>query len=520
MQAELFSGSGPSPPKRPSLPLLTPRAFQGRAGTPGGGCTSAALRDSNSGLPAWRQGGQKAGTPQQQAQQPGLAAEAGHQGNDSSLGRRLAAMERAAAQAARLRTSPDAVASRSSPPQPQQQVQQRRRPVLPTLDLQAAAAAAAEEAAEEEEEEAAFAAAQAASPLSSPASSPAASPGAAYYSSSSYFSSSVATSSPDPSPSRYRLTPNTLKTAAQGNPLWSTSPPRSLTPIPMPAFEEEEAQEEENLRQPEAVSPPLQPVAAPPALAAALEPQHGPRRSEPAAAEGPPQPEMLQPRRSAVEREEEEGEVAYSRCGGDLLESLLSPPHLKPAHSQLLGALMHTSGGGAAAAAAAAEQRRRMEEQRAAEEQEQERLAAAAALAAAPAVSQVEEAEVDPSAAEAPAPDTEPLPASQPVCTAASAATQSEVSSRAAGGGGGVRKLALVLLGAVAGAAAAVAAGASHQQQQRGRRSGSRPQRVPTLGGMRAAPAGQQPVPRRDGRARSSGAVVVAWDSPDVLTQG
>lgn len=388
----MFLSTGASPLKLPAMDkCLTPRAFAGKAGSPG----VAALRDSNSNLRGWLhsggQSGQKA-SPQVQ-QQPEVAVGQEQEAQRGYLGSTVAALERAAMEAAEAARRPQAV--------PHQQ-QQPRRPSLPRLDVAAVAAAAAAEAAEE----------AGGSCLPSPLSSPASSMGSPH--ADAYCSSTTCTSAASSpgvgSPSRYRLTPTRLQQHAHANPLWAHSPQASA-------------------------------------------PGGGSSRvgqvAETAAAPSP-QPRAGEQRRHQEEEQAEERLRGSYGGGNDLLESLLCPPHLKPAHTQLLGALMHTHTGPTA-------------QQRAAGEAAVAEAQRADATAAALELQQEQEQEHSP----------------QPAAVRALAAPGSDSQMHGQRqGGGGARRFALMLLGAAAGAAA-LAAGLA---QQGGRPSSrpSRPQPVPS----------------------------------------
>ncbi|PRW57599.1 hypothetical protein C2E21_3345 [Chlorella sorokiniana] len=436
-RAELFEGSGDSPPKLPALnKLLTPRAYACKPDSPASGGSVPALRDSNTSLREWLHGG---GSSQKGTSPAGAAEERQEQQAASGLGSTVAALEAAAAEAAQ--------AARQLK-QHQDRAQALRRPSLPPLDVAAAAAVAAAEAAEQDS---AAREAYAPSPLSSPGSIYG-SPGPAGYASSSTYVSSA--SSPAlSSPARYRLTPTRLQQSSLANPLFDQlaasphCPPGSQTGA-VPAG-------------PGAAQPRAEVITSPAAAAESGTCGSG-RRSATAGAQ--PLSGLLQ--RSPVrhlereESEEEAGEeAAYLRGsiggGGDLLESLLSPPHMKPVHTQLLGALMHTRTAGYAAKPAAQPAAKQWVQQRG-EESEEEESAVPAAPAAADAG--VESAPAEP-AAQQPSqaePAAEPAAAPQP-------AVESSDAAHSGRRGGGLRKFTLLLLGAAAGAAAAVLA-----QQQGG----------------------------------------------------
>lgn len=448
-QAEKFARNG-SPPKRPSIgPLLTPRAFSGKGG--------ATLLNSSGGL---RDALQRAGSHK-------VDARAGHAERDlaaaspGGLGRTIAALERAAADAEQSR-------GRLAPAGPG--LQPRLRPALPRLDVEAAAAQAAAEAAEESSS--AGTAVQAngwsaddssPSPLSSPTTSSMASPSPERYASSS------AASSPErrrgASPSRRPL-PRQLSPSRIDNPLWSQSPvyqgPPSrgaVTPLPADAW------------------PPVgrhgpQPAAVPASAS------HKPSGLAPGAAHVPA--DRANPARGANMRSSFEG---VGGGDGGLLESLLLPPALKPSHTQLLGALMHT--------AAPPARREEREERQAQLPEHGEEPEAEAAGSVAPKAAPAEAANESP---------TSPLEAapSEPPIAAAEAADAAPAGTNRGGAGSGARRLAVALLTAVAGVAVASVAGVMQQgrcSSDRGS-SGSARRRLPVLH--------PQPVPSmRDAQRRT-----------------
>lgn len=520
-QAEHFLSAGDSPPKLPSLPLLTPRAFLGRAASPTAAGPIANLRDSTGSLKGWlcedsslksdwrlvdQQGGANGGLRPCTTAKGGAAVDAVGRTSSpptSGAGTGTAPGTATGAAAATSRTATNASQQRWS------------RPLLPRLDVKAAAAAAAAEAAEQEEEEeaaaaeAAAAAAAANSPLSSPGSSTEVSP-MAPYSGSSCVTSSCSASSPD----CHRLTPNTLRTAAQGNPLWGASP-GSRAPSPAAAAA---AGTQIVLRQPRFD-------------------EAGDTGAASNSMVSPPPPQTRQLLR--WEDEEEGGADADEGYGGGLLDSILSPPHLKPAHSQLLGALMHTSGDSAsraaAAAAAAAQARQRARQLElgwrvVSDELEASPVDGAAADGGAvlrlehPEQEEEEEEEArvaQPAAAVVElAGEAAEQPGVETLCSveAAPAGEGTEPSSNSSSSG--LRRAALLLLGAVAGAAMAVAAGAV-QQGKPMRRSFCRPQPVPSLAGRRLLPSEQQRA-LREARPGPGGGAAAALpgDRMDTITRG
>lgn len=506
-RAEKFARDN-SPPKRPSIgPLLTPRAFSGKGG--------ATLLNSSGSLREMlqRAGGHK------------VDARAGHAERDlatagsGGLGRTIAALERAAAEAELSRCSPAPAGPRS---------QSWRRPMLPRLDVEAAAAQAAAEAAEEASsvETGTHTGGwdvgdSSPSPLTSPATSSMASPSPGGYASSS------AGSSPERrragSPAR-RAAPGHLSPSRIDNPLWSQSPASQGLPSRGTA-------------------------AAPPAAAW---PAAG-RRS----VEAPDAP--ASPSRSHVEHAPEAdsplvdtaaGSAAASPAagpnlrasldsvgGGDggLLESLLCPPALKPAHTRLLGALMHTAAPATESAAAArkVEQLRQLREQADAAQDarqpweqggEDEAAPADAALAAGAGLP----------AHGAPASPSKAAPSQ---ATGAAGDGVPASSSRVAAAGG-ARRLAMVLLSAVAGAAAVMAAGAVQQHRGSGgsssgsssakrRRPVLRAQPVPSMHGAERRTHSREELEGRQcesglgGVASPQPAAAADWDSAHArLTQG
>lgn len=433
MQAEKFARNA-SPPKRPSIgPLLTPRAFSGKGGATllnSGGSLRDALQ---------RGGGHKVDARAGPAER-GLAG-----ASSGGLGRTIAALERAAADAGQPRSRPAAAGPALQP---------RRRPMLPRLDVEAAAAQAAADAAEEGSSAegggpgGSWAADDSTpSPLSSPTASSMASPSPGGYASSS------AASSPErgraASPVRRRL-PGHLSPSRIDNPLWSQSPASQGPNIHGAA-------------------------AAPPAGAW---PAAGRHSAEPAAAAASTSRSRseLAPEAPAGSAAASPGKPANLRASfdgvgdgdGGLLESLLLPPALKPAHTQLLGALMHTATPAREPAAAP----RRVEQQGQLHEQADE--------AGGPQEGDGwdEAAPTDAAAAaEATLPNKEAPASSAPSehsVAAAGAADAAPASGGSRGGaGGGARRLAMVLLSAVAGAAAVAAAGALQQRRGGGGSGGS-----------------------------------------------
>ena len=529
------------------------------------GSARSAFRESNSRLGGWQRGGGEGADDARKAahHQPGGQQEQVAPAR-SVLARTIAALERAAADSASL-PGPGAGASslRSpgfgsvhgtgavlppAPPQQQQQQQQWRRPVLPRLDIAAAAAQAAAEAAAQEEEEAAGdwrGSDGSSSPLSSPTSS-LASPAGGYISSSSLLSSPMVSPSPGSTartagaagaPSRHRITPTALLNAAHANPLWNTSPQGRTAPAahadggdddgcgaawrgrgttsaaPSPlgfsgasfagvqrggarwrqGGEGEAGAAARDMR--EGSSATLPPSCSPAARLASPAPQ--------------PEGGQVQPDGSGSPVGSADVSSMHTSWddGGGLLESLLCPPQLKPAHSRLLGALMHTSAGPMRPAQPTPAPTHAGEE----EEQEQEDVAA----------QQAEEqvAPAPPAAAAADAPE-------------AAAVQVAAAPSPSASNHGGMRRLALLVLGAAAGAAAAVAAGVVQQQRQDGavRRRGSaahrHPQRVPPLReGQRVVLAAAQAAVKQPAQQQElsgvSAAPAASWDNPDaIFTQG
>ena len=427
----------PLPPPLPAHCSLTPRAYACKPDSPAGGGTVPALRDSNASLRDWLHGsGQKGGTP-------AGAEEEGQHAVSRGLGSTVAALEAAAAEAAeaarQLRLHQD-------------KAQALRRPSLPPLDVAAAAAAAAAEAAELDSS---ARDACAPSPLSSPGSSYGSPGGAGYCSSSTYLSG---TSSPAlSSPARYRLTPTRLKQSGVANPLFDQP---VASPQPTAASQAGGT--------PAVVQPGQEAAGAAEAASAATAGEGGTCGSSRSSATAGVQPLSGLLQRSPVrhlereESEEEAGEeAAYLRGslggGGDLLESLLSPPHLKPGHTQLLGALMHTRTAGHAAKPAQQAQMQQWMQQRGEESEEEETVVLASAGA------EAEPAE--------PAQHKQPGQAEE----AAEAVAEPQLAADApaaatARRGSGLRKYSLLLLGAAAGAAAAVLA---QQQGGSGRRRAS-----------------------------------------------
>jgi hypothetical protein len=350
--------------------------------------------------------------------------------------------------------------------------QQLRRPVLPQLDVQAAAAVREAEAAEEAAAEAV--ADGYCSPLSSPSSCAGSPLAAGYYSSSSCLSARSSPCQASPSPSRFRLTPNRLQQHAQANPLWGASALDAASP------------------------------AATPAAAAAVPAPAGDSISS-----GIPPPAFTQqPQQQRLvfddEDDEDDDEVAAG-SGGGLLESLLTPQHLKPHHSRLLGQMMHTSTG------------------RPRQQPLQEAQAAAPAVPADEGYEdyqeqQQQQPEVVAGAADAAAAAVAPLPAS---LRAAADSTSG------CGGGGSTLGPGLKLLGmAVVAAAAAVAAWLAAKQGRAGGRTRSvaRPQPVLRLpsGRQKASSSEQQPGPAgrsSTGGGGGKGSAGVCWDSPHTVTR-
>ena len=429
----------PLPPPLPARCSLTPRAYACKPDSPAGGGTVPALRDSNASLRDWLHGSsQKGGTP------AGAEGEGQEQHAVSrGLGSTVAALEAAAAEAAE--------AARQLKLH-QDKAQALRRPSLPPLDVAAAAAAAAAEAAELDS---GAREAYAPSPLSSPGSSYGSPGGAGYCSSSTYLSGS---SSPAlSSPARYRLTPTRLKQSGVANPLFDQP---VASPQPAAASQAGGA--------PAVMQPGQEAAEAAEAATAAPACEGGTCGSSRSSATAGVQPLSGLLQRSPVrhlereESEEEAGEeAAYLRGslggGGDLLESLLSPPHLKPVHTQLLGALMHTRTAGHAAKPAQQAQMQQWVQQRG-EESEEEETAVPAVLASAGAAAEPAEAaqQQQPDQAEEAA---EAVAEPQLVADAPAAAAARRC--------GGLRRFSLLLLGAAAGAAAAVLA---QQQGGSGRR--------------------------------------------------
>ncbi|KAL4433855.1 hypothetical protein ABPG75_000296 [Micractinium tetrahymenae] len=515
-RAEKFACDG-SPPKRPSIgPLLTPRAFNGKGG-------ATMLRNSNGSL---REVLQRNSAHK-------VDARAGHDGHaerdlvasSGGLSRTIAELERAAAEAEQLRSSPAPAGPSSHQPW--------RRPVLPRLDVEAAAAQAAAEAAEggSTAGPGGLAGAWAGddsspSPLSSPDASSMASPSPGGYGSSS------AGSSPErhrgASPAR-RAFLGHISPSRIDNPLWSQSPQSQGLPsrgaaAAPPAM----ARPAVGWDDPE--------PAGTPASTSRTRSEHVPEMGSPligtAVGSGAASPARGSNLRASFD----------SMGGGDggLLESLLYPPALKPAHTRLLGALMHTAGPArdAAAAVLKAEQQAQLHEQ-----------AKAAADAGESETEEVEEAVPveDAVAAVASSPTKERVrasPAKAPLAVPPAPATQAAQAAAAAqaepaptSSGGGARRLAFVLLSAVAGAAAAAAAGAVQQRRRSGldRRRGDAGRRLPVLHAqpvpsMRDAERkthSQEELEERQRKAsrgkRSSkqAPAPVSWDNPHaVLTQG
>ncbi|KAL4852996.1 hypothetical protein ACK3TF_005970 [Chlorella vulgaris] len=518
--AEHFLSAGDSPPKLPSLPLLTPRAFLGRAASPAAAGPIANLRDSTGSLKGWLCEDSSLKSDWRLLEQQGGA-------NGGSLRPSTTAKEGAAVEAVGRASSPPtngagtgtapgtatgaaAATSRTATDAPQQRWS---RPLLPRLDVKAAAAAAAAEAAEQEEEEEAAAAEAAAapaaanSPLSSPGSSTEVSP-MAPYSGSSCVTSSCSASSPD----CHRLTPNTLRTAALGNPLWGASP-GSLAPSPAAAAA---AGTQIVLRQPR------------------FDEAGDTGAASNSMVSPPPPPQTRQLLR--WEDEAEGGADADEGYGGGLLDSILSPPHLKPAHSQLLGALMHTSGDSAsraaAAAAAAAQARQRARQLELGWRVVSDELKAAPVDGAAadggavlrlehPEQEEEEEGRLEQPAAAVVelAGEAAEQPGVETLCSvgAAPAGEGTEPSSNSSSSG--LRRAALLLLGAVAGAAVAVAAGAVRQGKPM-RHSVCRPQPVPSLAGRRLLPSEQQRALREARLGHGGGAAAaLPGDQMDTITR-
>lgn len=407
--------------------------------SPAGGGTVPALRDSSASLRDWLHGsGQKGGTPAG-AEEEGQEQHAVSPG----LGSTVAALEAAAAEAAEVARQLKLH---------QDKAQALRRPSLPPLDVAAAAAPAAAEAAELDSS---ARDACAPSPLSSPGSSYGSPGGAGYCSSSTYLSG---TSSPAlSSPARYRLTPTRLKQSGVANPLFDQP---VASPQPTAASQAGGT--------PAVVQPRQEAAGAAEAASAATAGEGGTCCSSRSSATAGVQPLSGLLQRSPVrhlereESEEEAGEeAAYLRGslggGGDLLESLLSPPHLKPGHTQLLGALMHTRTAGHAAKPAQQAQMQQWMQQRGEESEEEETVVLDSAGA------EAEPAE--------PAQHKQPGQAEE----AAEAVAEPQLAADApaaatARRGNGLRKYSLLLLGAAAGAAAAVLA---QQQGGSGRRRAS-----------------------------------------------
>lgn len=483
--------------------LVTPRAYACKNGSPAGLVGASTLRDSNGSLREWLHSGgsrRKVQPPpegweaahQQQAGEEGWDA-SGSASGDAGLGRTIAALERAAAEAAAagLHSS-----SPAAGPQPGAAQKPWRRPALPRLDVEAAVAQAVAEAAEEEAGEGEYAASpdDLISPLSSPTSS-LGSPSLGDYSSASQLSSGQ--SSPEAphrrraggsasgSPRRHLMTPSHLQHSGFNNPLWSQSPqaqpgPAAASFTPPAGLQLQDAAAAAAAGDVGAAASGSMWRSSSPAVCLSPEQDHTPMptsrsRSEQAAEPGSsprprPSPAEQRPRSAGsdathwfVRRSLDEDSPGDN---GGLLESLLSPPLLKPAHTRLLGALMHTATPASAGSAAPAgglglllEQGAEGEEEEE-REQEQEAAPAAAAAAALP--------RAEPPARVA---DSRPSATAQPATAAATPATSAasvpQGGSSSAGSSSLVRRLALLALGAAVGAAAALTASTLQQQQQR-----------------------------------------------------
>lgn len=435
---------------------LTPRAYACKPDSPAGGGIPA-LRDSNSSLRDWLHGDSSG---QEGAGSPGGWEERQEQDQVfRGLGSTVAALEAAAAEAAE--------AARQLKQQ-HDKAQAMRRPSLPPLDVAAAAAVAAAE------QDSGGRGAYAASPLSSPGSSYGSPGGAGYCSSSTYLSS--ASSPAQCSPARYRLTPTRLQHSSVANPLFDQ-------PAASPAAASQAAGAPTG-------APPKPEVAGASADAA----ESGTCGSSRSSATEAVRPFTGVLQRSPVrhleqEEDEEEEEAAYLRGsfggGSDLLESLLSPPHMKPVHTQLLGALMHTRTSAVSANkpvqqavqhAAHAEQAEQPSEEGGEEEPAAPAAAAAEGAGAAP---------VEPPAQGEPCPAEQ---AAEPVAMVEPAAAGPATPALGRSGGGS-RKLVLLLLGAAAGAAAALLA------QQQGGSARSRASGPPTRkerGGQKSSSSGNE----------------------------
>jgi hypothetical protein len=364
-------------------------------------------------------------------------------------------------------------AQQQQPPQ-----QQLRRPVLPQLDVHAAAAVGEAEAAEEAAAEAEAEADGYCSPLSSPSSCAGSPLAAGYYSSSSCLSARNSPCQASPSPSRFRLTPNRLQQHAQANPLWGVSSLDAASPAATPAV---------------AVPTPADGSVSSGIPAPVFTQQQA------------PPPQQAQQQRLIFDDEDDEGdeddEVAAG-SGGGLLESLLTPQHLKPHHSRLLGQMMHTSTG-------------RTQPQPHPQQQAQ------AAAPAVPAGEEHEEQQQQPEAVAAAADAAAAAVATPPGSLRAAAATNSSSN------GAGARGPGLKLLGMVVVAAATVAAGLAAKQGRSGGRARSvaHPQPVPSLPSGRQKASSSEQQPRPAGRSSTGGnggkgSAGVCWDSPYTVTRG